>query len=1268
MQNPQRERKQTFRLLIFSFVIVFLCLDTHAVEDPVFQHIVEDSTEQISYINAIAQDKYDYIWFGGNNGLARFDGYELKIYRAQTDSAAGLLSSKVHELLVTSNGDMWVATSTALHRYDPHRDLFIPYQNLDGSGASDARNEVRAMLEDRQGRLWLGTSSGVYIFSTADGSFTPVSLSSQNRGSFSLPVVWALAEDQQGYIWVATYKSGVLSISPDLDEIQNYSKDPKNIDSIGDNDIRSLLIDDKNNLWAGSHSGNLYLMGPSRDAFYTFDPIGDLKDAIWSIHQDAQGDIWVGNGRGLHLYNKASNNFTTFRNDKENPSSLGGIAVRKIFEDKVGDLWFGFFPSGVTKLDRQASAFNNIMPDKKNSRSIIGGGIASIAEDEKGNFWIGSGWGLSYYDRATRDATQYYHEPGNTNSIAGNSVLSLLLDSAGDLWVGTWTKGVSRYDRATHTYSHYFPEDANANSLIGTEIWHIMEDSNHDIWFATELGVCRYNRKTGDFTRFEPSVDQMFGSNHLYTRLVYEDKNHNIWMGAESGLYLLDRLSGAFTSFHKNDQGNGLPVNFIRVIFEDSKGRFWLGTHGGGLCLFDRNLGTCTLYGLEEGLSDLVVTGIVEDKAGILWITTQRGLTRYSPEKNQFKVFYKRHGLSSNAFNRNTPLISRQGEVVVGSIEGLTSFFPDKLSENHHVPSVRITDFSIFNDKIYASADGPLQQPIALAKRVTLRHDQSFFSFRFAALNYRYPDDNQYHYRMVGFNDGWIDIGNQRTATYTNLDPGSYTFEVKGSNNDLVWNENPTSLEVIILPPWWNTWWAKAVMLFWGVGLLYWLYRIQQRKLELDNEKSVNAKLLKLDKIKDAFLANTSHELRTPLNGIVGLADNLIATAIDKLDAEESNKLILISKSGKRLANLINDILDYSKMASKTLEVKLSATNIFTVANAVVSILNPIVKNNVTLVNAVEKDAPLIWADENRLQQILINIVGNAIKYTDKGVIEISGFADDDRYVIAVKDTGIGMRPEDLKHIFTAFRQLDDEDGRRYSGTGLGLAITKQLVEIQGGTVAVDSSLGNGSEFRVTLQLAKTGSKETVVTGVGLGSKDAAIRIDSPECQQNLIAKDAVIADAHSSPPHKMRKPDGRHKGSSFTVLIVDDDAVNRIVLTGILKLNSYNIIEAESGFEALEIVSNTSNLDLVILDVMMPRMSGFEVCREIRKTRPIHELPILFLSAKNSDDDLKTGFGAGGNEFITKPVAKEDLLPRIENHLNMLSILRDYKRRAERE
>lgn len=1040
-----------------------------------FRHILPDQLEAIGYMTAITQDHDGFLWFGGANGLVRYDGYSLVFYKHQEGVAGSLSNNYVNHLLVTRDGSLWVATQAGLNRYDADTDSFVVYRHDSNSPYGLSVNDTRFILEDQQGRMWLGTRGGFHQFLHRTGTFTRYFYDPFPKGSGDA-MVWSLAEDRQGDIWIGNHTGGLSRFNPQLNQFTHYRHNPLDPGSLGHNDVRSVFVDSHGRLWVGTYGGGLNMLPPGEQRFrrYPYDA-SQKNDIVWDILEDRQGNIWIGDGGTLAVLDVESGRTNRFGYIEGESSSLGNHVVNTLFEDRAGDLWLGFFPSGVDMIDRQASVFRNFIYDPNNPQSLPDGGVLATYEDAQQNLWVGAGYGLSRFDRDTGTFKTYRPDPNDPHAMSGNTVLSLTGEADGTLWLGIWAEGLHHFDPQSQRFRQYMPDPDDPTSLLGKEPWAVTIDRDGVLWVATEEGVNRYNRATDDFTHFVPHPTQMDGDTQLYTRALYEDSQGNFWVGSIRGLYRLDRLTGEFERFrHRSGSSNSISADFVKAIYEDSRGYLWLGTHGGGLNRMDINNRRFTAYGVKDGLPDEVVTGIIEDDQQKLWVSTHKGIARFDSDTETFRTYDKSHGLPGNLFNRNTPIKTTRGELLFGSSRGLSVFRPGDLSSNEYIPPVVITDFQIFNKPVAIGAPGsPLAKAPGRVESIHLHHDQSVFSFAYAALNYRSPGKNQYAYRLEGFDKDWHKVGNQRSATYTNLDPGTYTFHVRGSNNEGVWNPDGAQVRVIVAPPLWRTWWAYLLYALATLGLISLVLHLQLRKQAYEREHTLNQRLRELDKLKDEFLANTSHELRTPLNGIIGLSESLLDGAGGPVPEPMTKYLQMIAYSGKRLANLVNDILDFSRLKDHALQLHRRPVNVHESVQILLKMTEPLVgKKSLELINAVPESLPPVFADEGRLQQILYNLVGNAVKFTDRGSIVVSAKQEHDQVVIDVVDTGIGIPADQVNKIFESFGQVDGTDNRQYGGTGLGLAITKRLVELHGGAISVSSIFGVGSRFRVRLPVA----------------------------------------------------------------------------------------------------------------------------------------------------------------------------------------------------
>jgi two-component system sensor histidine kinase ChiS len=1039
-----------------------------------FRHIMPDQLESIGYMTAIAQDRAGFLWFGGANGLARYDGYSLVFYKHQEGVAGSLSNSYVNQLLVSRDGTLWVATQAGLNRYDADTDSFITYLHDSDSPYGLSVNDCRFILEDRQGRIWLGTRGGFHQFFRESGKFTRYfyDLFPKDGGD---AMVWALVEDRQGDIWIGNHTGGLSRFNPEQNSFTHYRHDPADPGSISNNDVRSLFIDSRERLWVGTYGGGLNMLPRGEQRFHRYPYEASVKnDIVWDIQEDRDGKLWIGDGGALAVMDVDTGQVSRFGYREGDSDGLGNHVVNAVFEDRAGDIWLGLFPSGVDMVDRQASVFRSFIFSPTDPSSVGDGGILATYEDVRGNVWIGTGYGLSLFDRGTETFSTYRHDPQNPHSMAAETVLSITGEANGELWVGIWSAGLHRFNPETGHFRQYMPIPGDPTSLLGREPWSVLVDRAGVLWIATEEGVNRYNRETDNFTHFLPHPTQMDGDSVLYTRTLYEDSHGNLWVGSIRGLYLLDRKTGEFERFrYRPGSRNSLSSDFVKAIYEDSRGYLWLGTHGGGLNRMEITSRRFRAYQAEHGLPDDVVTGIIEDNQQRLWVSTHKGIARFDAASGTFRAFDKRHGLVGNLFNRNTPSKTSRGELLFGSSKGLTIFQPEALWDNDYIPPVVITDFQVFNKPVPIGPGSPLSKAPSRVDTIHLAADQSVFSFAYAALNYRSPEENQYAYRLEGFDKTWHHVDKKRTATYTNLDPGTYTFHVRGSNNEGLWNEEGAQVTVVVAPPLWRSWWAYVFYALMLAALVYLVLHFQMKKQAYEREHTLNRRLQELDKLKDEFLANTSHELRTPLNGIIGLSESLLDGAAGPVPESMRKYLEMIAYSGKRLANLVNDILDFSKLKNHTLQLHRRPVDVHECVQILLKMTEPLVgTKELELINAVPESLPPVLADEGRLQQILYNLVGNAVKFTDQGSVTVSAKHEHDRVVIDVVDTGIGIPPEQATKIFESFEQVDGTDNRKYGGTGLGLAITKRLVELHGGAISVCSTPGVGSRFRVKLPLA----------------------------------------------------------------------------------------------------------------------------------------------------------------------------------------------------
>ena len=1220
-------------------------------ENPNFTHLMNEPGETVGEIRAITQDPLGFIWFAGKNGLARYDGYRYVTYKASADDPRGLTNNNISNVLVDREGELWFTSEGGgVMRYHREMDRFHSYRHDIDDPSGLPSDGVYSLYEDSHGVLWAGTYNGLSYYDRTADRFVNV-LANTNIAKFPITDIIQIGEDEYMF---TTMKGGVFRWHRPTDRLTQYLPDSNN--GLTSATFFSLYKDKVGTIWVGSNIG-LSIYNAYEEVFKPIDLSAAMNDRsslmISHIFQDSSDVLWLStDGGGLIYVLPDSREIGVYSPRPGAKSSLSSYTIRTVMEDNNGDLWIGAFPRGVNFFDRSNDYFNTYRDFARSNSGVYVNNVWGIEEDEKGNLFVGTdGAGLVYYDRQARTISTLYDGEDLNKLLKLQKVLSLFIDSRNNLWAGSWNQGLARMNLKTKEVRHYRADIHDPNTLLSNNVWQIYEDSKDNIWVSTSRGaggVHRYNEEEDNFTAYRHDPEVPRSAANINSWGVFESRHGGLWSGSNIGIDIYNYETDDFTHLtHDPNNPDTVSDPWVTAFYEDSRGKFWVATGGGGLNLFNASTRKKVKdYRVKDGLANDSIFGILEDDSQNLWLSTRGGLSRFNPVTEEFTNYTSVNWLQDEQFNINSALKLKSGELVFGGINGFTIFDPNDVTSNTYIPPVYLTELKVFGEKVVPAKKGsPLKTDIQQAQSVAFSPEQSVFSFQFTALNYRAYQDNKYMYRLKGFDKDWIGPTSINQVIYTNLDAGDYVFEVKGSNNMGMWNDDVRAINVKILPHHWETWWAYMLYSLIIASVIFW-YVYSSRKI-IGYQKITMKNLQQIDKLKDKFVASTSHELRTPLFGIVGLAETFLADSKDKLTEAEQNTLNLIVVSGKRLIAQVNDILDFSKIRDNSLAINTKPTSLYEICEMTISLTQPLLFNkNVEVINEVKRDLPAVMADDHRLQQILINLVSNAFKFTDKGQVKLSARVKDDDMLISVSDSGRGIPKEKFHELFKEFTQLEDVDTRGQGGAGLGLSITKKLVELQGGTVWVQSKPGVGSTFNFTLPLSPDKAESTTV------SVNETIRSESI-LKKPVTEKTSIVESKEGA-----AKKDGPH------ILIVDDETVNRIVLKAYLKDTNYVISEAASGEQALSYLEN-NDVDLVVLDIMMPGLSGYQVCEVIRQKQSSRDLPVIFASAKSQKEDFIRGFEVGGNDFLDKPIARADFVRRVSVQLELLDIYRSLKKRV---
>lgn len=1186
-----------------------------------------------------------FLWLATESGLLRYDGYQVKRFNYDPNASSGLSSNSLRSLAWDNLGYLWVGTDdSGLNRFSPESETFVTYQHNADDPNSLSGNTINALLVDKDGLLWVGTKhGGLNRLDPATGKIERQPLGSNSQ----LPGinVRALIQDSFGQIWIAMRDKGLVVYQGPNEPLSHFNHDPDDSTTLSSNYARSLFEDNLGRIWVGTIDGGFNLYQAKSNNFKRFlSPQSGLnydnEYHVVDFAQDSQGDIWVASwGDGLSRIDGQTLKVERFIAEQDNPYALPNNVISNLYFDPSGLLWISTYYRGIATYDPKHQAFAIHSHHTDNPNSLSNNEVKHFAEKDDEHLWVATyGGGLNLFNRSTGKFEHFRRDINVKDSLSDDRVWRLLYDHQGRLWVGT-SIGLNRLKPSGKGFIQYRTDKSNPHALQANTIFSMYEDRENRLWVGPWYGgLSRYRPQTDDFVTYlnDRARADSLPSNNVKTML--HDSRGDFWVGTTSGLAkMLDEETGRFKIYrHTNGDRTTIPANSINQIFEDAKQQLWIVTSE-GIAQYNRQTDDFFQPIAPSRLAQGTTMGMLEDKQNNLWLFTESGTYRYEPDKDILRHYTVKDGLMGNSIHNGAFYQDKNGHIYLGGHFGFSHFDPGNIKPDKSITPVRLTQFSILN-KPLPTGHSKLSKAIGYIDQLELNYRDYMFAFEFAGLNLRRSQNLVYRYRLEGFDQQWFYTEHHnRKAVYTNVPAGSYRFVVNTIDNDGTINPEQAAITLTMTPPWWKTPWAYALYVILVVSGLYWFARSQRQKVL--SEQAINQQLRAVDKLKDDFLSNTSHELRTPLNGIIGLADSLLVGAGGELPARAKEDLSLIVSSGKRLSAMVNDILDFSKMRNQQLLLKSGSVDMFALTEVVLKLSSPMVTGKqLVLINQIDPLIVPVRGDEDRLMQIMHNLIGNAIKFTPTGTIKVQAKVDNRFLAISVIDTGIGIEPQNQSRIFDSFIQADGSIAREYGGTGIGLAITKQLVALQGGEIWLESVPTQGSNFSFTLPL----SDET---------KPAIQPATSDTTQLPAAIEQTAL------PHHSLSELAG-----DYRILVVDDDPINLKVLENQLRLSRFEVHKAADGFAALEQLKNNGPFDLVLLDVMMPRLSGFNVCERIRESMGLAKMPVILLTAKNQDKDIVSGFNAGANDYVIKPFSQPELLARIKTHLE----LADYSRNLE--
>ncbi|MFD2937573.1 two-component regulator propeller domain-containing protein [Spirosoma flavum] len=818
------------RLLLVLFWFV-LCQSAQAQTGNVsFKHITTDEGLSQSNVTAILQDQQGFMWFGTQDGLNKYDGYSFTLYQNDPLQPSSLSDNYVVALYEDQKGYVWVGTADGgLCRFDKQTGRFTRFTRSETDDKSLSSNYVLAITEDRQGTLWIATESGLNQFNPTSGRFIRYKHQIGDPTSLSNDLVQDVLVDHQGQIWVATLGGGLNRLDPRTGKFHPFTHRPEDKTSLSHNNVKKLFEDSQGRLWAATQGGGLNLLNQDQTSFTHFRHDSAvtsslLDDDVNTIVEDRQGNLWIGTeNEGISVLNKSRTAFTQYPYQENDPEGLNNGSIYALCPDRSGNMWIGTYSGGINLFDHQSANFTRYQKDINQINSLTNPNVMAVLEDPQGNVWIGTdGGGVNVLIKSTHRYVHYPHNPVDPTSVGSNFIMSLYQDSDGDIWIGCYKGGLSLWRKESGDFLN-FTQRGDAKGFNHETVTAIVEGKKGTIWIGSMGGgISCYTKKTGTFVHYRADATHPGHLTQGYISALCYDHQQNLWIGTEGdGLNVLNTRSGTFRSYRHNRAVPGsLNHNLVNSLYEDAHHQVWVGTCG-GLNRFEPQTQSFVSYTEKQGLANKVIQGMVSDEGGNLWLSTNKGLSVFHPTTNTFRNFGAEDGLQKGSFNRMSVFKGQGGALFFGGSTGMTSFYPNRLRDNSFIPPVVITQLRIFNQPVWLRSN-----------QITLAYDQSTLSFEFAALNYSTPQKNQYRYTLEGFDRDWSLTSPTRVATYTNLEPGTYTFRVKGSNNDGVWNEQGTAFRIIIQPPFWQLWWFKGLLGLLAAGSLYGVYRLRVKRIQ----------------------------------------------------------------------------------------------------------------------------------------------------------------------------------------------------------------------------------------------------------------------------------------------------------------------------------------------------------------------------------------------------------------------------------------------------
>jgi signal transduction histidine kinase/ligand-binding sensor domain-containing protein/CheY-like chemotaxis protein len=1193
-----------FYLFILFLLLSALC----SAQTYYFKHYQVEQGLSNNTVYSCLQDKKGFLWFGTKDGLNRFDGYTFKTFRHNPKDNKTLSNNLVHALSIDKDGSLWVGTDLGIDHYNPQTETFT-HLNIGING-------VRSIIQDDFGNCWFISGQALMKLNKTTGKI----LNYQPYQHFEAT---SLAFNN-GELWLSTSAGTLEKLNQASRTFTSYNVF-KNSRRVASNFIEKIFNAGNNKIFVGTTTQGFKEFNCTNGTYRDLLTYNDDKTEIYvrDFVKYSDNEFWIATESGIFMYNVSKGTFTNIKKHYNDPYSLSDNAIYILYKDIEGGVWAGTYFGGLNYYPKQYSLFNKYYPAGNNT--IQGNVVREICKDMYGNLWLGTeDNGLN---KLLPDKTTWVHYyPGASNGISNTNIHGLLADS-NNLYIGTFERGLNIFNIKTGKVEKVFIAGAGKNELKSNFIICFLKTRAGVILVGTTHGLYRYNINSKDFTL----IDKIPPGAFVYA--ITEDHSGKIWLGTVwDGIYSYDINANTGSKLTYSGPVKNAFKTTINGVFEDSNNNMWFATEGLGLWCYNTSLKIFKQFDSDSGLPSNYVFKILEDNHKNLWVSTTRGLISLNLNNKDIKIYTKANGLLSDQFNYNSAFKDTDGTMYFGCVKGMISFNPSLFTKNKFVAPVYITGFQVHNKEI--SVKGPdslLKQSIICTKNIKLNYNQSSFSIDFASLSFPSPEMTQYKYMMKGLDRGWTMLKANRKVYFTQLSPGHYTFIVKAANNNGIWTDKETTIEIEITPPFWKSMWAYMLYTLLIAVTIYYLLRQYHINIRQKNARLIQA--LENDKEKELYTAkiefftNVAHEIRTPLTLIKAPMEKVMRKAHQV--PEIQGNLKIMERNTDRLLELTNQLLDFRKTETNGFSLNFVKTDITELlADAYLQFKTVAEQKNLIYELKLTEQKLYAYVDIEAFTKIISNLINNAIKYASSVIeIELAEHAENDpNFAIVVKNNGYLIPAELRNRIFEPFFRMKESE--KQTGTGIGLSLSRSLTDLHKGSLFLSDSVNNFNIFTLILPIHQ--EKEF---------------------------------DLHNTPDdYELSGIINREETFDFMkpiILLVDDNPEILDFIANELA-EKYSVIKAMNGQEALDMIG-IENIQLIICDVMMPVVDGFELCRRVKTNFEYSHIPLILLTARNTLQSKIEGLEVGADAYIEKPFSPEHLQVQIANLLINRNKIKDY-------